>query len=393
MTAAGGRFGVYVHYPYCRQRCTYCDFAIRVRHELGATEHRRYLQAIEAELLARAGLFPGRRLVSIYFGGGTPSLWPAECVARAREQIQLRFPPANKIEVTLECDPADVSEDHLRALRAAGVNRISLGVQTLDDRQLLALNRQHNAAQAVRAVELCRRAGFDNLSIDLIVGLVGQTRAELGADLAGVLRLLPEHLSLYQLTVEPGTPLYAQIRRGRSARPDDDFQAAAYDQVRDTLGAAGYVHYEISNFARGGGRDLQAVHNRLYWTGGEYLGLGVGAHSYRRLAGGAGERFANGRSTEAYLRTFGSGDPAAWALHEVLEPAALAREALWLGLRQLQGLSRLSYQTEHGVDPVTLGGAALLRLRERGLVEWDDDLLRLSRTGALFADEVGAALL
>lgn len=383
-------FGVYIHFPYCRRLCPYCDFAVAVRRSIPQA---RYEQAILAELRARGPLFAGRQAVSVYFGGGTPSLWDAAHIDAVRAAALRAFPPPPGVhpEVTIECDPKDLDLASLRALRQAGVTRLSLGVQSFSDRHLAQLGRLHCADEARAVISLAREAGLHNLSVDLMIGLCGQTRDELEEDLAEVLRAAPAHVSLYQLTVEPRTRLFLAVRDGKARLPDADTQAEFYTRVGQALGGAGYEHYEISSYAR---PDRRAVHNRLYWTGGEYLGLGVSAHSFRRLPDGAGERFANPRGTEAYLRLPWGRLPApAPDFHETLPRDALAREALWLGLRQIDGLSRHHFAAQHGLDPLALRGPEIGRLVQRGLLEVREDTLRLTPTGVLLADEVGAALL
>lgn len=405
-------FGVYIHFPYCQQRCPYCDFAVAVRKTL---PHERYLAALRAELGAKAALFAGRRAVSVYFGGGTPSLWRPECVAGALDAVLAAFPspPGVAPEVTLECDPHGVSDEQLAALRQAGVNRLSIGAQSLQPRHLKKLGRQHQPGDVPDLVQRARALGYKNLSLDLMIGLIGQRPAELADDLARLLALAPEHLSLYQLTIEPGTALAARVRRGEVPPPDEGAQADAYDQVRRTLKGAGYLHYEISSFARrteadqAAGRDLRAVHNRLYWTSGEYLGLGVSAHSFRLLPDGSGERFANVRGVESHLALWGGRSaPVAFTpaeppscgapglqLYEPRSADELGREALWLGLRALDGLSCERFAALHGYDPRQRHAELLARLVERGLLERSGEILRLSPRGALFADEVGAEFL
>lgn len=398
------QFGVYIHFPYCQQRCPYCDFAVAVRKEI---PHERYLRAVLTELACKAPLYPDRRAVSIYLGGGTPSLWRPDCVAAVVAAVAVAFPPPPGCtpELTLECDPNGVDANQLVALRQAGINRLSIGAQSLQPRHLHQLGRRHAPGDVPTIIERARAAGFTNLSLDLMIGLIDQRRDELDADLRGVLALQPEHVSLYQLTIEPGTALAASIRAGRRAPPSDEEQADAYDRVREVLGAAGYHHYEISSFARrrAGDPDYRARHNRLYWTLGEYLGLGVSAHSFRWLQpGSGGERFANERGVESYLKVWASGDhppiesaaaAPGLALHEHRDAAALSREALWLGLRALDGLSRAAYAAVHGQDPLVAHAARIDDLQRRGLLEVAGDLLRLTRRGVLFADEVGAAFL
>lgn len=396
-------FGVYVHFPYCRQRCSYCDFAVAVHPQI---PHEDYLRALRAELDAKASLFPGRRAVSVYFGGGTPSLWRPDCLADALARIVSLFPSpvGDSPEVTLECDPGDVTLDQLAAWRRAGVTRLSIGAQSFSPEKLVALRRQHQPQHIVELVDHARQVGFSRISLDLLVGMPDQTLAELSDDLRKLLLLDPEHVSLYQLTVEPHTMLSVQIRRGVQRPPCPELQADAYDLVRATLADAGFRHYEISNFARmrPGDPDLRAVHNRLYWTHGEYLGLGVSAHSMRRLSGGTAERFANQRGPSSYLRTWlkpspqpfvlREGEPSL-SLYELRDRESLWKEALWLGLRELDGVRYDQFVALHDRDPRVLCAETLSSLRARGLIDADEDGVRLSSHGVLFADEVGAAFL
>lgn len=395
-------FGVYIHFPYCTARCPYCDFAVAVRKEI---RHDRYLDAILAELVAKAALYRERRAVSLYFGGGTPSLWRPDCVATARDRVLAAFPPPDGVvpEVTLECDPAELTPQKLVEFSAAGVNRLSIGAQSFSRRHLRVLGRRHVPEQIAEAVEAARAAGFANLSIDLMIGLLSQKPRELEADLEALVALAPEHVSLYQLTVEPRTRLGADVRRGLVSGPDSDAQAAAYERVCDVLAQRGYAHYEISSFARaknGDATTLRSRHNALYWTGGEYLGLGMGAHSFRRQNAG-GERFANARGLDDYLALW-SGTPPHFtlrdgapglSLYELLSPAALRKEAVWLSLRRVDGLSRAGFLREYGVDPEIEYAAAVAAMSARGWLVSTGDTLRLSKSGLLFADEVGAAFL
>jgi len=396
-------FGVYVHFPYCRQRCSYCDFAVAVHPQI---PHEDYLRALLHELDAKASLFAGRRAVSVYFGGGTPSLWQPECLDIALSRIAAVFPSPGGVsrEVTLECDPGEVSSAQLAAWRRAGVTRLSIGAQSFSQDKLIALRRQHQPQHIIELVEQARQAGFARVSLDLLVGMPQQTLAELSDDLDKLLALHPEHVSLYQLTVEPHTLLSVQIRRGEQRPPCPELQADAYDLVRATLADAGFRHYEISNFARArpGDPDLRAVHNRLYWTQGEYLGLGVSAHSFRRLPDATAERFANQRGPSSYLRTWQkpssqpfllSEQEPSLSLYDLRDRESLWKEALWLALRELDGVRYDQFVALHGRDPRVLCADTLSSLVARGLIEADSDGVRLSTQGVLFADEVGAAFL
>jgi oxygen-independent coproporphyrinogen-3 oxidase len=382
-------FGVYIHFPYCRKRCPYCDFATHARERI---PHQAYADAVLRELEVRAPLFAGRRAVSIYFGGGTPGLWEPEQMARVLAAVKAAFAALPEAEITLEANPGELPYEQLCALREAGITRLSLGVQSLEARHLVALGRLHGSEEPKQAVANARRAGFDNLSLDLMFGLMGQTLDELDRDLDGLLALQPEHLSIYNLTVEERTPFGAMKREGTLVLPDAGVCADMFERVRERMEQAGFEHYEVSNYARPGRR---AVHNTLYWNGGEYLGLGSSAHSYRR-AEGAGERFATVRSVDDWFervpRIGGvplAEDPAIVG-YEQLDADALEREAMWLGLRLIDGIARGTHRERHGQDPAERHAAELERLAREGLVEVSSDRVRLTRRGVLFADEVGA---
>jgi oxygen-independent coproporphyrinogen-3 oxidase len=374
-------FGVYIHFPYCRKRCPYCDFAVHARARI---PHEAYAAAVRRELGARAPLFAGRRLRSVYFGGGTPGLWRADCLGSVLAAVRETFAPeagGDELEVTVEANPDDLPRAHVDALVAAGVNRLSLGAQSLSDKHLHTLGRTHDAAQVERAVVDARAAGIARLSIDLMFALPAQTLTELEADLAGVLALAPDHVSAYNLTIEERTAFGGLARAGMLAVPDTGVAAEMYQRIDDRLRGAGHEHYEISSWARPGRR---AVHNTLYWTGGEYLGLGCSAHSFRRLPDGGGERFSVVRSVDQWLR-----DPAIVG-REQLDAAALEREAMWLGLRLLDGIDRAWHRRLHAVDPVERHADEVRRLVSEGLLIVTAQRLQLTARGVLFADEVGA---
>jgi oxygen-independent coproporphyrinogen-3 oxidase len=383
--------GVYVHFPYCTRRCPYCDFAIHVRRTI---PHERYADAVLRELSARAPLYEGRDLVSVYFGGGTPGLWQPASVARVLAGVCAAF-HATPREVTLEANPGDLAPGALHELRAAGVDRLSLGVQTFGRRHLVVLGRTHGPDDAGRAVAEARAAGFTNLSLDLIFALPDQTLGDLDHDLARLCELAPEHLSIYSLTVEERTPFGALSRARALPLPGAAVEAEMFERIDARLTASGFEHYEISSYARPGRR---AIHNSLYWSGGEWLGLGSSAHSFRRLADGSAERFSSLRSVDRYFAASaaarpGPSDPLL-AAYERLPADALAREALWLGLRLLdRGIDRSAYAARFGFDPLARFHAEFARLVDDGLVAIDGDRLRLTPRGALFADEVGARFL
>lgn len=288
---SGKPLGIYVHIPFCKSKCEYCDF-----YSLGGSRDRRttdqYLQALADHIRETGRLAPDYTVDTVYFGGGTPSFFGAENLEKILDELQKRFHFGADPEITLEANP-DSAQDisALRQLHDAGFDRLSLGMQSADDAELRRIGRVHTHAQTVRAVENARAAGFDNLSLDLIYGLPGQTMTRWHANLDAALALAPEHLSCYGLKVEEGTPLFA--RRERFTLPDDDTQADMYLSAVGLLARQGYEQYEISNFCRPG---RASRHNSRYWTLAEYLGFGPGAHSDF-----GGERFALARDLDAYL--------------------------------------------------------------------------------------------
>jgi len=388
--APGLPLGVYVHFPFCGVHCPYCDFAVEVA---AAIPHDEYADAVVAEIAARRRWFEGSAgLVSIYFGGGTPGLWRPDALGRVLAAARAAFgdPDPAALEITVEANPGEAGAVHLAALRAAGVNRLSLGLQALDDRLLRALGRNHDAAAGPAAMAAARAAGFDNLSIDLMFGVPGQTLDDWKRSLDAALALGPEHVSAYALTVERGTPFGSLARAGRLPRPDDEATAEMFTWARAALGAAGLDQYEISSYARPGRR---ARHNGLYWSGAPYLGAGASASSFRPLAGGGGWRFANPRATPTYLNAArrGAGNPG--PVHVERRSAAdLENEALWLGLRTRDGVDRAAHAARHGRDPLDGRASAARACVTAGWLDADDARLALTEEGLLFADEVAARL-
>lgn len=316
---------LYLHVPFCRRRCSYCDFSIAVRKTIPARE---YVDAIGAEL-ARAGprdvpLAASAQSPTIYLGGGTPSLLPPDAVSHLLKAVLL-----DAVEVTLEANPEDVTPASAQAWRRAGINRISLGSQSFDDGVLRWMHRVHDAARIGEAVRTLRGAGLDNVSLDLIFALPEELGRDWGRDLELALALEPEHLSLYGLTVEERTPLARWVSRGAAAPPGDDRYADEYLLAHDRLGAAGYAFYEVSNAARPG---RVSRHNSAYWTGQAYRGLGPAAHSFdgRR-------RFWNRRAWEDYRRALLAGEDPTES-EEVLTAEQRRIEGVYLGLRTTSGL-------------------------------------------------------
>ncbi|MDQ0511143.1 radical SAM family heme chaperone HemW [Ancylobacter amanitiformis] len=351
-------FGVYVHWPFCKAKCPYCDFNSHVRHS--PPDQARFLAAFRTEIAHMRARIGQRRTQSVFFGGGTPSLMEPGTVGAILEAIDAAWPLDARAEVTLEANPTSVEAGRFRGYRAAGVNRVSLGVQALDDASLKALGRMHSAAEALAAVAVAR-AAFERVSFDLIYARPGQTPEAWAAELRRAIGEGCEHLSLYQLTIEDGTPFAALHAAGKLIVPDGELARALWDVTQQTTEQAGLPAYEISNHARPG---AESRHNQLYWRYGEYAGLGPGAHG--RLVVDE-DRFAT--STErgpedwlARVETHG---------HGILTDERLARseqadEFLLMGLRLAEGIDRDRFAQLSGRD---FDPARLVALLEEGMIE------------------------
>jgi oxygen-independent coproporphyrinogen-3 oxidase len=380
---------LYVHLPFCTVKCGYCDFNAYAGQERLMPAYSEALQH-EAQLWAPA--MAGRGIETLYFGGGTPSLTPLDQLQSIFEALRSASHIDADAEVTLEAIPDSASEAYLRGLRDLGVNRLSLGMQSFHDDELRALDRLHTAEDNRAAMRAARVAGFDNVSFDLIFGLPEQALERWRSTLDEAIALEPEHLSLYALTVEEGTPLARDVARGRTPAPDPDAQADQYEHAQQRLACAGYEHYEISTWARPGRRSR---HNLTYWRGGDYLGLGAGAHSYLD-----GLRHANvavpARYTELVNQSWAASEqpPTSHvATRETPSPQLAMADALILGLRLLEGVSRAEFRTRFGVDPLRAFEVELGEPLAAGLAEAADDRLRLTERGRLLANEVFARLL
>jgi oxygen-independent coproporphyrinogen-3 oxidase len=381
MSKQRGSHHLYVHVPFCRLVCAYCDFVT-----VGgrAADMPRYVAALLAELEARAAPSAPH---TVYFGGGTPSLLPASDIARILHAVARGDgrPPA---EVTLEANPSQREAPDWEALRRAGVDRISLGVQSLSDSQLRTLARGHSASEAREAFRRVRAAGFANVSVDLIHGIPGQSLDDWRRDLAAAIHLGPDHLSLYalQLALSPdewAAPPRAGALRWRArlaGRQDDGLASAQYAAAEDVLEAAGFIHYEISSWARPG---RESRHNAAYWARRPYTGIGAGAHSYD----GTAARSWNERDLDRYLAAIESGAPAESGREE-LDEATRAFEAVALGLRSVAGMSRSDFAAEFGADPIERFADAVAAAEGRDLLGHDAERLWLTATGRLLANEV-----
>jgi oxygen-independent coproporphyrinogen-3 oxidase len=400
-------YGLYLHIPFCLRRCGYCDFF--------STEGKRrlipaYVRALvrELEIIGGAGERPA--VDSVFFGGGTPSLLDPRQAARILETIRRAFRLAPDAEITLEANPGTLDRIQLVSYRKAGINRLSLGFQSMEDADLRMLGRIHSTADAQRTFADARRAGWTNISLDLIFGLPRQTVAAWERTIGGVLALAPEHLSLYSLTLERGTALARAVRCGGLPAPDEDLAAEMYELAEEKLAAGGYRHYEISNWARdraageespvGQERNVRMAgfpgyacrHNLRYWLTLPYLGLGAGAHGCA-----AGRRYANIRSVEKYIQRMREDR----RRHFPLSPAAAGsairsrgeelHETMWLGLRLTEaGVDREDFRRKFEEDYYVVFRKEIDSALKDGLLEWasEQTILRLTRRGRLLGNRV-----
>jgi putative oxygen-independent coproporphyrinogen III oxidase len=351
-------FGVYVHWPFCRSKCPYCDFNSHVSHR--PIDQARFVRALTAEIGATAARTPGRTVSTVFFGGGTPSLMEPATVAAVLDAIARHWGVAADVEVTLEANPTSVEADRFAGFRAAGINRVSLGVQALDDAALAALGRTHTADEALAAVAIARRH-FERYSFDLIYARPGQMPADWKAELTRAIAQAAGHLSLYQLTIEPETPFAALQAGGRLAVPDDDLARDLYDVTQEVCIAAGLPAYEVSNHARPG---AECRHNLVYWRYHEYVGIGPGAHG-RLVTGGVRRATATERRPEAWLALVESKGHGL-VIDDPLSPGEQADEYLLMGLRLAEGIDPGRFERLTGV-PLPAGHIA--HLERHGLVE------------------------
>jgi oxygen-independent coproporphyrinogen-3 oxidase len=375
---------LYIHWPFCLARCPYCDFNSHVRERIPQA---RFRAALRAELAWEAARLGRRPLASVFFGGGTPSLMHPDTVAALLDDARRLFAMADDAEVTLEANPTSVEAGKLAAFREAGVNRVSLGVQSLDDSVLRMLGRQHSAAQAMAALETAR-ATFPRLSFDLIYARPGQDLASWRAELRTALGLAADHLSLYQLTIEPGTAFEARHRRGEIALPDPDTAAALYEATGEEAARFGLLPYEVSNYARPG---AESRHNLAYWRYGDYAGIGPGAHG-RLTLGGAIRAVRRHRAPEPWaerVENAGHGT----AEESVLDAQDRAREMLIMGLRLTEGIdpARFLDRTGAALDDA-LEPDVLRQAIEADYLAWTGGRLAATVAGRLRLDALLAAL-
>ncbi len=396
--ALGTPIALYIHIPFCETRCPYCDFNT---YESIEPLMPAYIEALVQEIrLWGAFLTKGQDaplpqpISTLFFGGGTPSYLPPEDIQRVLDAVRAVFSLAPNAELTLESNPGDVTPTRLEMWKAAGINRVSIGVQSLDDGLLQLLGRRHNAQEACQAYQNARDAGFDNVNLDLMYGLPHQSLDQWRGTLTETLILAPEHLSMYCLTLEEGTPLEAWVRLGKVPDPDPDLAADMHLLAEELADDAGYEHYEISNWAM---PDRACRHNLTYWRNQSYLGVGPGAHSYL-----GGYRFASVKSPRQYIQRVQQwADKGARRLHladlrdggpletvDAIDTPMEMGETMMMGLRLGQGVSESSFQERFGLELRQAYKLQIAEMERWGLLEWHLGWLRLTPRGRLLGNEV-----
>lgn len=379
-------FSLYVHVPFCAQKCPYCDFNT---YATNAIPEDSYVAALcsELDIFAKDPRFSGRRTATIFFGGGTPSLLSPAAIGKVISHASRLFPVLPHAEITIEANPNVSTVDTFLRLLDVGVTRISFGVQSFSNERLRLLGRDHSPEQASEAIQSAVTAGISNVSLDLIFGVPGQTVEDLEQDIARALKLPITHLSTYTLTIEPGTPFFQRQERGLLTMPNDTLVAQMLERVPAILEPLGFKRYEISNYAK---PSYESAHNRVYWMGGDYLGIGAGAHSYVAHYESdlliAADRWSTLALPQSYMKAISEGGAISW--RERLDPQALQFEFLYLGLRMTQGIDAKRFATLFNRSLWDAYGVALRDLSSEGFLLLEGDSVRLTSQGVSLADSV-----
>jgi len=368
--------GIYLHIPYCLHKCGYCDFN---SHPENREEAEIYVAALLSEIDHYAPQLAGKSITTVFFGGGTPTLLPPASLDKILGRVKNRFNLSSDCEITIEANPATIKQETLAQIRSSGFNRISIGVQSFDADELKLLERVHNEEEIHTTIERARLAGFDNLSLDLMFGLPGQSPEKWHSHLQQALAKKPDHISAYSLTIEPATSFFKLQERGLLNLPDEEIQLTMFQDTINTLQAAGYDQYEISNYARPG---FESRHNLNYWDNGEYLGLGAGASSYLN-----GERFKNTNQPSRYIREV-QAEGAAVESTEKLELLHAMGETIMLGLRRLKGIAIEDFENRFQISFKKVYGKVIDPLLKEGLITLNQNRMALSRKGLTLADSV-----
>jgi oxygen-independent coproporphyrinogen III oxidase len=380
-------FSLYLHIPYCYHKCPYCDFNT---YAVANIPEASYVEGLLSEIDYRASEknWRGREVQTIFFGGGTPSLFAPSSIRKILSSIERSFPVSENVEISLEANPGTVTVESLAGYREAGVNRLSIGAQSLSIGTLKKIGRMHSPEHILMSVEYARSVGFHNINLDLIYGIEGQTTSDLRSDLQSILALEPEHISAYGLTIEKGTPFFLKYKKGHMTLPSEEIILEMMETISNTLCREGFIHYEISNYAKSG---KKARHNLAYWDGEDYLGIGAGAHSFVETNSQAihrsALRWSNFALPAKYIKeACAHGSASSW--EDKLDREKLMFEYFFLGLRKLEGVSQKKFEELFGKKPSELYGITLNILKEQSLIDIDGDNLRLSKKGFFIADSV-----
>lgn len=361
--------GLYIHIPFCRQKCLYCDFPSFAGREEAQDA---YLEALLEEIEKSGAQYKGREVCSVFLGGGTPTTLPIPALEKLMQAIFSHFRITPDAEITIEANPGTLHREMAQALRQMGCNRLSMGVQAWQNRLLKRLGRIHTIAEFQGNYRIVREAGFENVNVDLMFALPEQTMADWQQTLKEMTALEPEHISAYSLILEEGTPFYAQYEKGLLEPADEGLDREMYHWAVDFLEKKGYRQYEISNFAKPG---RQSRHNRIYWQAEEYLGLGLSAHSYLE-----GKRFHNPYDLEEYIAATGERERLTQDVELILPEDAMA-ECMFLGLRLTEGVSFAHFRARFGEEMQEIYGAQIAKLRQEGLLEATEAGIRLTKRG------------
>ncbi len=369
-----GDIALYVHFPFCRRKCHYCSF---ISYEKREADILSYVEAVKQEMRLRSH---GERLGSIYLGGGTPSLLPPESVSDLFAAINRIFILDKNAEITMEANPGTINETYLNKVKKCGINRLSLGVQSFNDDELKILGRIHSANEAKQAIKFARNVGFDNLNLDLIYGLPGQSEHIWRSNLEEALALGLDHLSLYALTLEEDSPLRQTIAEGSLPAIDPDLTADLYELSEDILKKAGYIHYEISNWAKKG---RECRHNLVYWKNLPYMGVGVAAHSFLE-----GHRLANTNNLDKYLKQFNRQPSWQPEMDEIINLKLELAETVILGLRLIEGINKAAIRHRFGIDITEYFSSQIKEMTAAGLLKQNDGNISLTNRGRLLSNQV-----
>jgi oxygen-independent coproporphyrinogen-3 oxidase len=395
--------GLYAHIPFCTSKCPYCDFNSRAAPSLNKAEEDRYVEALTSELgstLTQRPELQGRTLESLYFGGGTPSLLEPQSIGKIINAVTSEFlnQPDTPAEITLEVNPGSSNKAKLRGFKEAGINRLSIGVQSFDNATLCVLGRGHSVGDSIEIIKTARELGYDNIGIDLIFGAPAQSLETWKESVTEAIELQPEHISMYGLTIENNTPFYDKLNTGKLKIADEELSGAMYSEATERFTLAGYEHYEISNLSL---RGFGSRHNQRYWrsgrhgndpqNNGDYIGLGAGAHSYLTDFTGEnhwGERSWNEPDIDQYIKLSNSGKSTRIG-REVLTKNEAMTERLMLGLRCIKGIEVADFEREFGISPIeALSRKDLLSSKEAPLIEQKGGRLRLTKEGLLLFNEI-----